>query len=345
MKYFLADRRGPASTPAEAQLAAVNRWLSGRRPRTAREYANEWRRFLAWWRSRGGSATDWLAVGPAEAREYATALGSSLGPAGQNRSLSAMSSLWASIAEEAQARGLELSNPWRPGVTRRPAVRHRVADRILSEAEVRRLLRVARAGRERALVLLLYDTLLRIEEAITARWSDIRPTEHGYAVTVMGKGGKTRTTGISLRAVSALRPLRRPGVSWILPGNGAEGHIAETTGERIVRRIAERCGIREAGPHPWRPVSPHWLRHSGATHALHHGADLATLRDSLGHSDLRTTSQYLHAQPGKTATDYIPGADRRLRSGPHRWWVISPGGIRRPAGVQSGRAEARTRQR
>jgi len=42
--------------------------------------------------------------------------------------------------------------------------------------------------------------------------------------------------------------------------------------------------------------------------------DLATLMTSLGHADMRTTAKYLHANPVRVTTDYIPGAERQRRS-------------------------------
>jgi integrase len=53
------------------------------------------------------------------------------------------------------------------------------------------------------------------------------------------------------------------------------------------------------------PVSPHFLRHSRGTHALRRGADLATVRDTLGHESIATTSRYLHARPEKSSGDYL----------------------------------------
>jgi len=139
----------------------------------------------------------------------------------------------------------------------------------------------------------------------------VHMTPTGLTVTVLGKGGKTRTTGLSRSAYAALREIRRPGVDWLFPGESREGHMARETAARMVATVAHRAKVRVAG----RPVSPHWMRHSHATHALHHGGDLATIRDSLGHADLRTTSKYLHAQPGVTSTDYLPGGDRGGKKG------------------------------
>ena len=50
-----------------------------------------------------------------------------------------------------------------------------------------------------------------------------------------------------------------------------------------------------------RQASPHWMRHTHATHALERGADLTTVRDNLRHASLSTTSMYLHTDEGKRA--------------------------------------------
>lgn len=52
-------------------------------------------------------------------------------------------------------------------------------------------------------------------------------------------------------------------------------------------------------------VSPHCLRHSHGTPALHRGTDLATARETLGHASLATTGRYLHGRPDKSSRDYL----------------------------------------
>jgi len=55
-----------------------------------------------------------------------------------------------------------------------------------------------------------------------------------------------------------------------------------------------------------RALSPHWLRHAHASHALDRGAPVSLVRECLGHASLATTSRYTHARPGDGSIRYLP---------------------------------------
>ncbi|MCX5985045.1 MAG: tyrosine-type recombinase/integrase, partial [Chloroflexi bacterium] len=67
---------------------------------------------------------------------------------------------------------------------------------------------------------------------------------------------------------------------------------------RIVRRAAIEAGLTAK-------VSPHWLRHAHASHALDRGAPIHLVRDSLGHSSIATTNRYLHARPTEHSERFL----------------------------------------
>ena len=69
---------------------------------------------------------------------------------------------------------------------------------------------------------------------------------------------------------------------------------------QIVKAAAKRAGIKGK-------VSPHWLRHAHATHALERGAKIHLVAETLGHSSVAITSRYLHARPEDSSSLYLPG--------------------------------------
>lgn len=76
------------------------------------------------------------------------------------------------------------------------------------------------------------------------------------------------------------------------------GALDETMIHRIVKAAAVRAGIQGN-------VSAHWLRHSHASHALDRGANIALVRDTLGHSSLAVTSRYTHAKPNESSALHL----------------------------------------
>jgi len=177
-----------------------------------------------------------------------------------------------------------------------------LAKRIISEVDVKLLIRGARSQRDRVLIETLYAGGLRISELVALTWADVIEREvHGADVlqlSVTGKGGRTRQVLLPGAVSRSLRALRgdchsREG------GNGANDPIfASRTGARLteravnymIKRTAEHAGIEA-------PVSPHWLRHAHGSHALDRGATLPQVQATLGHANVATTSAYLHARP------------------------------------------------
>ncbi len=82
-------------------------------------------------------------------------------------------------------------------------------------------------------------------------------------------------------------------------GDDMGRHLDRTQVYRIVAAAALRAGIQGK-------VSPHWLRHSHASHSLEHGASIHLVQATLGHSDITTTSRYLHARPDDSSAMYLP---------------------------------------
>jgi integrase/recombinase XerD len=75
-------------------------------------------------------------------------------------------------------------------------------------------------------------------------------------------------------------------------------HLGRKQVWRIVKNAAERVGIDVN-------VSPHWLRHSHASHSLDKGAPLSLVKETLGHSSIAITEKYLHAKPDDSSGMYL----------------------------------------
>ncbi|MCE2466394.1 MAG: tyrosine-type recombinase/integrase [Caldilineaceae bacterium] len=182
----------------------------------------------------------------------------------------------------------DLPNPNRSGTA------SALGRRILTRTEVARLLEAARAGRDFALYLTLYHTGCRVSEALALRWGDLNLDSQPPILTVLqGKGGKGRVIRLSDRLWQTLIELRPPDAEQdgLVFATRTGRPIARNNTWKSLRRTAQRAGID-------RDISPHWFRHAHASHALDGGAPVQSVKETLGHASLATTSIYAHARNG-----------------------------------------------
>lgn len=169
---------------------------------------------------------------------------------------------------------------------------------VLTVAEIDRLMQAPDlshrlAWRDRALLEFAYASGARVSELISVELRNLSLNEE--ISTVWGKGGKERLVPLGRRAVGALSIYLRDTRPSLEKGGGegkvflnARGRPLSRMGIwKILRTHVEKAGIRK-------PVSPHTLRHSFATHLLEGGADLAVVQEMLGHADISTTQVYTH---------------------------------------------------
>ncbi|WP_298439014.1 site-specific tyrosine recombinase XerD [Geobacter sp.] len=169
---------------------------------------------------------------------------------------------------------------------------------VLTGREVEALL-AAPAGegqlevRDRAMLELLYATGLRVSELVALKLRDVNLAA-GYLMA-FGKGGKERLVpmgesacGAVARYVGGMRPaMDRKGDNPYLFLTRLGDRMTRQAFWNIIKKRAREAGIRK-------PISPHTLRHSFATHLLENGADLRSVQTMLGHADLSTTQIYTH---------------------------------------------------
>lgn len=163
---------------------------------------------------------------------------------------------------------------------------------VLSPEEVQRLIAGAKNLYHRTLLLTLYGAGLRRSEVAHLKVRDIDSQRMLLRVD-QGKGGRDREVPLSPTLLAALREYyrwMRP-ETYLFPGTRdgwrADKPITTKPIWDAVRLAAQRAKIDK-------PVTPHTLRHSYATHLLEAGADLRTIQLLLGHADLSHTTVYLH---------------------------------------------------
>lgn len=189
---------------------------------------------------------------------------------------------------------------------RLPKYENKVAERILEKHEVKAMIEGEPDVRNRTILQLLYFGALRLRELSDLQWRNLQPGKNGGILSVFGKGSKTRSILIPQHVydeIMSLKPVHAIYTDPIfstthLRGRTTTWQIKPRAVEYIVLKAAQRVGID-------RQVSPHWLRHSHATHALEAGAPIHVLQQTLGHSSLATTQQYLHVRPGESSSTYL----------------------------------------
>ena len=163
---------------------------------------------------------------------------------------------------------------------------------ILTQEEAVRLIDSASNLFHRAMLMTVYSTGMRRAEMCRLKVEDI-DSDRMLVHIRHGKGDRDRDVPLSPKLLETLREYWRwmKPKTYLFPGtlNGwrADKPITPKMLWEACREAAQRAGITK-------PVRPHLLRHSYATHLLEGGADLPTLQALLGHADLKPTSIYLH---------------------------------------------------
>lgn len=193
---------------------------------------------------------------------------------------------------------------------------------VLSIDEVSRLLDAAAVGgstdpvvlRDKALLEFMYATGCRVSEAVGTNLDDIDLEEK--VVRLMGKGSKQRLVPLGSYARNSV-------VAYLNAGRGElERRSTAKVPERralflnkrgkrisrqsvweIVKTAGERAGITK-------PLHPHTLRHSFATHLIQGGADVRTVQELLGHASVTTTQIYTHVSPEALIETYLTAHPR-----------------------------------
>ncbi len=197
------------------------------------------------------------------------------------------------LAEVDPTIGIQVS----AGQARLPRVLDRRELEVLLDGPVGDDEPVWRRRRDDAVLEVLYGSGVRVSELCQLCVDQIRWDDE--ALIVWGKGGKERRVPLGDPAIDALR-------SWIeirtqvVPVEAGPVVFANERGKQLTPRDVRRILDRRSPS----PTHPHALRHTFATHLLDGGADLRSVQELLGHSDVATTQRYTHVSRERLRSAY-----------------------------------------
>lgn len=186
--------------------------------------------------------------------------------------------------------------------------------KVLSVEEIDRLLATPDPARpeglrDRAMLELMYSSGLRVSELVGLNLGDVDLATE--LVRCIGKGDKERFVPVGSKAVSALLAYQRHSRPALARRRLTQALFLSRRGRRLtrqgcwklVKQYAKKARIT-------RPLTPHVLRHSFATHLLEGGADLRAVQEMLGHASIGTTQIYTHIGRDRLREVYIKAHPR-----------------------------------
>jgi integrase/recombinase XerD len=155
--------------------------------------------------------------------------------------------------------------------------------------------------RDKAILETLYATGMRVSEAVNLKAGSVN-LEVGF-LRCIGKGSKERVIPLGKKAIDSLRRYLEASRPVFLKQKESDFLFLSRLGKRlsrqslwkIIRRYARCARIKK-------PIRPHTLRHSFATHLLERGADLRSVQEMLGHANISTTQIYTHINKDRLKT-------------------------------------------
>ncbi len=284
-------------SPVDAQLKVIEMWLHGKATSSVAAYRRYVTRFL------GFLGKPLKEVTLEDLYDFAQSL-TDLAPNTQKTYLSVVKSL-ISFAHKIGFIPFNVGSAMKLQKTA-----DRLNERLLVQKEVQKLVQTTEQAdyrykgekqRDLLILKLLYCAGLRVSELVGLTWRNLTPRRDGGQVTVRGKGDKIRSVLLPQYLWDEFMEYRGGAVdgSPVFPSRKGGGHLDRSQVNRIVEKAAQRAGLGKK-------VSPHWLRHAHATHALESGADIGLVQQTLGHDNVATTSKYLHVRPDASSAMFVP---------------------------------------
>lgn len=163
--------------------------------------------------------------------------------------------------------------------------------RVLTIAEIEKILKSNLTSFELAIIELLYSAGIRVSELTRLELKNLDLSQR--IIKVFGKGSKERIVPINKKCVNVLNSYLKRREIIALKFESEPYLFLDEKGKRITRQKVYQI-IKKQGELINKKISPHTIRHSFATHLLERGADLRVVQELLGHSSIVTTQLYTH---------------------------------------------------
>jgi integrase/recombinase XerD len=266
----------------------IQLWLHGRGKNSRRAYTADILRFLeSVHHKRIGLVT------LPEVQAFADSLEQAgLEPSTRHRILASLKSLFGFAMKIGYLR-FDVTRP-----LRLPRFKDTLAERILTEDEIQKIISMESNTRNRLMLRFFFVTGVRVSELCALKLKDLQTRTDGGQVTVFGKGNRTRVILIPEPLWSDLMNFRgqaletQPVFRSRKGGHLNPGHVL---------RLVKKAGLLAIHKN----TCCHTFRHSHATIAMEHGANITLIQSTLGHLSLVVTGRYLHIRPTESSSSYL----------------------------------------
>lgn len=194
-----------------------------------------------------------------------------------------------------------------PGLTLESIrVPDQLGTKILSQTQIHQMYECEKSLRNRAIIKLLYFSGMRVGEICNLKLGDVRlRSSNEYVLQILGKGGVVRNVLIPNELMNEINSYHQeinlnnsPESYLFLSKRSPYSKLSTEQVFRIIKNAAKRAKIN---PLP----SPHWFRHTSATHAIENGAPIHVVQKTLGHRSVATTGKYLDANPRESNSKWL----------------------------------------
>jgi len=181
----------------------------------------------------------------------------------------------------------------------------RLYSKVLSRDQVEQMILKENHPRNNLILKIFYFTGVRVDELCKLKKSSLqKASDDAYYLLVEGKGRKVRSINLpSHLSLEILNYFETLPTQYLFTSesdlsSGLDKPLNPSQVFRVVRAAAKKAKLSVV-------PSPHWLRHTCATHSIEAGAPIHVVQKTLGHESISTTGKYLDIRPKESAGDYL----------------------------------------